>query len=46
MTQDKAHEPNQSDKTPGAKPALRKVLTNETTQVMMIDRKNGITTVE
>jgi hypothetical protein len=45
ITQDRAHEPSQSDKTPGASPVLRKVLTSEITLVMMTDRRNGITTL-
>ena len=44
MPQDKAQEPSHKDMKPGATPTPRKVLTSETTQVMMTDRKNGITT--
>jgi len=46
MTQDKAHEPNQKDSKPGTSPTPRSVLTSEITQVMMIDRKKGITRAE
>jgi hypothetical protein len=46
IAQDKTHEPNQSDKNPGARPTPRKVLTRDTTQVMMTDKKNGMTRLE
>ena len=46
ITHDRPQEPSHNETTPGAIPALRKVLTIEMTPVMMMDRKNGITTAE
>ena len=46
INHDRPQEPNQSGKNPGIGPTLRKVLTSEITQVMMMERKNGSTTVE
>lgn len=45
ISHDSPQEPSHSRKNPAAKPTLRKVLTNETMQVMMMDRNKGVTTV-
>ena len=44
-THDSAHEPNHKGKNPASNPAPRKVLIKDTTQVMMMDKKKGMTTV-
>ena len=43
MSHEMPHEPSQSATKPPERPALRSVLMNEITQVMMIDKKNGNT---
>jgi hypothetical protein len=46
INHDRPQEPSHNGKNAGIGPTLRKVLTIEITQVMMMERKSGSTTVE